>query len=128
MASIEARARALNSGGNMTLQTIRKILFTMLALFAFDAYAGEQLGSDCGTKQTAQLPLDRSGDLGQQASIGPAATGMSQVIFQNASLNRIAGETNASCCKICRNSQACGDDCINWSKICHIGAGCACQQ
>ncbi|HYX33661.1 MAG TPA: hypothetical protein VE954_11145 [Oligoflexus sp.] len=113
----------------MTLQTIRKILFTMLALFAFEVYAEEQaVNTNCSGKQTAQLPLDRSGDLGKQASMSSAATGMSQVIFQNAGLNRIAGETNASCCKICRNSQACGDDCINWSKICHIGAGCACQQ
>jgi hypothetical protein len=113
----------------MTLQTIRKILFTFLALFAFEAYAGEQTINDCGTKQTAKLPLDQSGDLGQQASVNTAAaTGMALGIFQNASLNRIAGETNASCCKICRNSQACGDDCVNWSKICHIGPGCACQQ
>jgi len=112
----------------MTLQTIRKILFTMLALFALEAYAEEKAGTGCADKQAAQLPLDRSGDLGQQASIGSAATGMAQAVFQNAGLNRIAGETNASCCKICRNSQACGDSCINWSKICHVGAGCACQQ
>lgn len=112
----------------MTLQTIRKILFTVMALFALEAFAEEQLVKDCATKQTAQLPLDRSGDLGQQASVGTASTGLAQGLFQNAGLNRIAGETNASCCKICRNSQACGDDCVNWSKICHVGAGCACQQ
>ncbi|WP_141731102.1 hypothetical protein [Oligoflexus tunisiensis] len=112
----------------MTLQTIRKIFFTLMALFALEAYAGEQTINDCGTKQTAKLPLDQSGDLGQQASVSTAATGMAQGIFQSASLNRIAGETNASCCKICRNSQACGDDCVNWSKICHVGPGCACQQ
>lgn len=114
----------------MTLQTIRKILFTIMALFALEAFAEEQAATNCADKQTAQLPLDRSGDLGQQASVGSAASGFAQAAFQNASLlgNRIAGETNASCCKICRNSQACGDDCINWSKICHVGPGCACQQ
>jgi hypothetical protein len=128
--SNEGGAGALNSGGRMTLQTIRKILFTMMALFALDAFAEEQTARDCGTKQTAQLPLDRSGDLGQQASssLGQASTGMAQGLFQNAGLNRIAGETNASCCRVCRNSQACGDDCVNWSKICHVGPGCACQQ
>jgi hypothetical protein len=114
----------------MTLQTIRKILFAVMALFTLEAFAQEQLAArDCTTKQTvAQLPLDRSGDLGQQASIGSAATGMSHALFQTAAFNRIAGETNASCCKVCRNSQACGDDCVNWSKICHVGPGCACQQ
>ena len=112
----------------MTLQTIRNILFTMMALFALEAFAEERASTGCDSKQTAQLPLDRSGDLGQQASVSSAATGMASGLFQNAGLNRIAGETNASCCKICRNSQACGDDCVNWSKICHVGAGCACQQ
>ncbi len=112
----------------MNLQTIRKILFTMMALFAFDAMAEQQVGS-CGSK-AAQLPLDTSGDFGKQASVGAAASSSAQGLMQNAGLlsNRIAGETNASCCKICRNSQSCGDDCINWSKICHVGPGCACQQ
>jgi hypothetical protein len=31
------------------------------------------------------------------------------------------------CCKVCSNSQACGDSCISWDKMCHKGAGCACQ-
>lgn len=113
----------------MSLQTIRKMLFTMLALFAVEGFAESRGSTGCVGKQAAELPLDTSGDLGQQASIGPAASS-AQAIFQNAALlgNRIAGETNASCCKICRNSQSCGDDCINWSKICHVGPGCACQQ
>lgn len=33
----------------------------------------------------------------------------------------------SGCCKICRNSQACGDSCISWGKTCHKGPGCACQ-
>jgi uncharacterized protein YraI len=32
-----------------------------------------------------------------------------------------------SCCKVCRSSQACGDSCISWGKVCHKGPGCACQ-
>lgn len=114
----------------MSLQTIRKILFTMMALFAFEAAAEDRAASACGGKSAAQLPLDRSGDFGKQASIGAAASSSAEALMQNASLlsNRIAGETNAACCKICRNSQACGDDCISWSKICHVGPGCACQQ
>ena len=34
---------------------------------------------------------------------------------------------HSSCCKTCRNSQACGDSCISWSKTCHKSSGCACQ-
>jgi hypothetical protein len=33
----------------------------------------------------------------------------------------------SGCCKICRNSKACGDSCISWGKTCHKGPGCACQ-
>ena len=114
----------------MTMQTIRKILFTMMALFAIDAFAEELASNNCAGKQAAQLPLDTSGELGKQASISATASSSAQAIFQSASMlgNRIAGETNASCCKICRNSQSCGDDCVSWSKICHVGPGCACQQ
>jgi hypothetical protein len=31
------------------------------------------------------------------------------------------------CCKVCKNSQACGNSCIPWYKTCHKGIGCACQ-
>jgi len=35
-------------------------------------------------------------------------------------------ERGASCCRVCRNSQPCGDSCISRSKTCRKGSGCAC--
>ncbi len=32
-----------------------------------------------------------------------------------------------SCCRVCTDSQACGDSCISWDKTCHQPPGCACQ-
>lgn len=31
------------------------------------------------------------------------------------------------CCKICREGKACGDTCIERSKSCNVGRGCACD-
>lgn len=31
------------------------------------------------------------------------------------------------CCKVCTKGKACGDSCIARDKICHKGAGCACN-
>lgn len=34
--------------------------------------------------------------------------------------------TSRYCCRHCRNSHACGDSCISWSRTCHRAPGCAC--
>lgn len=31
------------------------------------------------------------------------------------------------CCRICREGKACGDSCIERSKACNVGPGCACN-
>jgi hypothetical protein len=31
------------------------------------------------------------------------------------------------CCRICRKSKACGDTCIAFDRVCHVGPGCACD-
>jgi len=36
-------------------------------------------------------------------------------------------DQDAYCCKVCTNSQACGNSCISWSYTCHKPPGCACQ-
>lgn len=33
----------------------------------------------------------------------------------------------SSCCKVCRSGKACGDSCIDSSKSCNVGRGCACN-
>ncbi len=38
-----------------------------------------------------------------------------------------APPVSPGCCKVCRNSKACGNSCISWSKTCHQPPGCACQ-
>ena len=35
------------------------------------------------------------------------------------------GGTRSGCCKICRNSQPCGNSCISWKYTCHKPPGCA---
>lgn len=32
-----------------------------------------------------------------------------------------------SCCRVCRTGKACGDSCIERSKNCNVGPGCACN-
>lgn len=32
------------------------------------------------------------------------------------------------CCKVCTDSQACGDSCISWDDECSADPGCACQE
>jgi hypothetical protein len=32
-----------------------------------------------------------------------------------------------TCCKVCSKGKACGDTCIEATKTCHVGAGCACN-
>src|SRR5205085_2267050 len=34
--------------------------------------------------------------------------------------------TKGRCCKVCKNSQPCGDSCISLAYTCHKDAGCAC--
>ncbi len=36
-------------------------------------------------------------------------------------------ERSSACCKVCSTGKACGDSCISRSKMCHKGAGCACD-
>lgn len=31
------------------------------------------------------------------------------------------------CCKVCTTGRACGDSCIQATKTCHVGPGCACD-
>lgn len=31
------------------------------------------------------------------------------------------------CCKVCKNSKACGDTCIPLTETCHTASGCACN-
>ena len=31
------------------------------------------------------------------------------------------------CCKVCSKGKACGDSCIEATKTCRVGAGCACN-
>lgn len=38
-----------------------------------------------------------------------------------------SGPAARACCKVCRNSIACGDSCIASNKQCHQPAGCACN-
>lgn len=38
-----------------------------------------------------------------------------------------ASDATGSCCKVCRTGKACGDTCIEASKTCTRGAGCACN-
>lgn len=38
-----------------------------------------------------------------------------------------ATPTNSSCCKRCTTGKPCGDSCIESSKTCNKGAGCACS-
>jgi hypothetical protein len=33
----------------------------------------------------------------------------------------------ATCCKICSDGKACGDSCIEATKTCEAGPGCACN-
>ena len=41
---------------------------------------------------------------------------------------QLAGDELASaCCKICTKGKACGNSCIQKSKTCHKGRGCACD-
>jgi hypothetical protein len=37
------------------------------------------------------------------------------------------GTTAQKCCKVCTKGKACGDSCIARDKVCHKGAGCACN-
>lgn len=36
-------------------------------------------------------------------------------------------ELASACCKICTKGKACGNSCIQKSKTCHKGKGCACD-
>jgi hypothetical protein len=36
-------------------------------------------------------------------------------------------ETSEACCKICTIGKACGNTCIEATKTCHVGVGCACN-
>lgn len=36
-------------------------------------------------------------------------------------------ELSMACCKICTKGKACGNSCIQKSKTCHKGKGCACD-
>ena len=36
-------------------------------------------------------------------------------------------ELASACCKICTKGKACGNSCIQKSKTCHKGRGCACD-
>jgi hypothetical protein len=38
-----------------------------------------------------------------------------------------ASATTGACCKVCRQGKACGDTCIEASKTCRVGRGCACN-
>lgn len=38
-----------------------------------------------------------------------------------------SGAPSSSCCKVCRSGKACGDSCIDSSKSCNVGRGCACD-
>lgn len=38
------------------------------------------------------------------------------------------GGGGVSCCKVCKNSKACGDSCIATNKTCNTGGGCACLE
>ncbi len=52
----------------------------------------------------------------------------SQVVFaENTLENLLAPTYRASCCKVCTNSQACGNSCISNSYTCHQPDGCACN-
>jgi hypothetical protein len=33
-----------------------------------------------------------------------------------------------TCCKVCKDSCACGDSCIPCNQTCHVGPGCACNE
>jgi hypothetical protein len=33
----------------------------------------------------------------------------------------------SDCCKVCTNSQPCGDSCISTTQACNVGPGCACS-
>ena len=41
--------------------------------------------------------------------------------------NGDASTTTGACCKVCRKGKACGDTCIDASKTCNVGRGCACN-
>lgn len=43
-------------------------------------------------------------------------------------LVQASGRARSSCCKVCTNSQACGDSCISSSFNCHQPPGCACDS
>lgn len=47
--------------------------------------------------------------------------------FGGAGLSQAQASLNASCCRVCTNSCACGDSCISCSKTCRVPAGCACN-
>ena len=38
-----------------------------------------------------------------------------------------AAVAQQGCCKICTRGKACGNTCISQDKVCHVGAGCACD-
>lgn len=35
--------------------------------------------------------------------------------------------TDGGCCRVCRTGKACGNSCIERSRTCHQGPGCACN-
>lgn len=43
------------------------------------------------------------------------------------SLNCISAHADDTCCKVCSNSQPCGNTCISKKKKCHTPPGCACS-
>ena len=36
-------------------------------------------------------------------------------------------DNGEECCKVCKNSKACGDSCIPVNNNCNVGSGCACN-
>lgn len=48
--------------------------------------------------------------------------------FDNFEPIKLTGNELASgCCKVCKKGKACGNSCIQKSKTCHKGRGCACD-
>ena len=104
------------------VQIWRLLLLGVLLAFADSAAASDRdPPSQCQTvKDTAEAEASISGL--SPFALQSAITG--GLLLQN----RFAGDGNTACCKVCRNSQACGDNCISWSKVCTATRGCSCQQ
>jgi hypothetical protein len=87
-----------------------------LAVSPAEAQAIDQVRLECDIRDVSGLTAPGSRVAPAPAPAGPATAP-----------EGAAGSEARECCKVCRNSQACGDSCIGANKTCRIDGGCACQ-